>query len=574
MRYSKYYIPTLKEAPNDAEIVSHKLLIRAGMIRKLTSGVYSWLPFGLRSLNKSSQIVREEMNKAGALETFLPTAQPADLWKESGRWEQYGKELLRFNDRHDRECCLGPTHEEVMTDLIRHEVRSYRQLPLNLYQIQTKFRDEIRPRFGIMRGREFLMKDAYSFDATDEGADISYKNMYEAYRKIFTRMGLKFRAVEADSGSIGGNFSHEFMVLAETGEDTIAYCNECAWSSNIERARVVQKDTNVAEQLQDCKEIETPKQHTIAELCEFLSLSADKFAKTLLYVADGKIVAVLVRGDRELNEIKLKNYLDATELEMASPEQVIETTNAPVGFAGPIGLKVKIIADNELMNGSYICGANKADAHTANINLKRDVSTIEFADLRFIADGDLCPNCSGSISFAKGIEVGHVFKLGTKYSKAMNCVFTNEQGQEEPMIMGCYGIGVSRVIAACIEQNHDEFGIVFPPALAPFEITILNLDPKNEQVNNFANEVYEKLGAQNIEVLIDDRTERPGIKFKDADLMGIPMQIIVGAKALANNTIEVKDRKTNEKTMLSLDNFYEELSAWRTTILNSWSNNG
>ena len=389
MRWSQWYIPTLKEAPGDAEVISHKLLIRAGMIRKLTSGIYTWLPLGLRTLNKAANIVREEMNRAGAQEVLMPTVQPADLWRESGRWEHYGKELLRFKDRHERDYCLGPTHEEVITDLIRGEVRSYRQLPMNLYQIQTKFRDEIRPRFGLMRGREFLMKDAYSFDKDDAGADISYKKMFEAYKKIFSRMALQFRPVEADSGSIGGNFSHEFMVLAETGEDTIAYCTGCDWSANIERAAVLAPAKACEETCAAIEEVTTPDQHTIEEVCGFLKVPAQKLIKTLLYVVDGKPVAALVRGDRELNEIKLKNYFKADEVVLASPEQVTQWTNAPVGFAGPVGFTAgPIVADHELMAGTdWIAGANKADTHILHVDLKRDVPAFAYADLRSIAEG-------------------------------------------------------------------------------------------------------------------------------------------------------------------------------------------
>ena len=393
MRWSQWYIPTLKEAPGDAEVISHKLLIRAGMIRKLTSGIYTWLPLGLRTLNKAANIVREEMDRAGAQEILMPTVQPADLWRESGRWEHYGKELLRFKDRHERDYCLGPTHEEVVTDLIRGEVRSYRQLPMNLYQIQTKFRDEIRPRFGLMRGREFLMKDAYSFDRDDAGADISYKKMFEAYKKIFSRMALQFRPVEADSGSIGGNFSHEFMVLAETGEDTIAYCTGCDWSANIERAAVLPPAKACEETCAAIEEVTTPDQHTIEEVCGFLKVPAQKLIKTLLYVVDGKPVAALVRGDRELNEIKLKNYFKADEVVLASPEQVTQWTNAPVGFAGPVGFTAgPIVADHELMaDTDWIAGANKADTHILHVDLKRDVPAFAYADLRSIAEGDVCP---------------------------------------------------------------------------------------------------------------------------------------------------------------------------------------
>lgn len=573
MRWSQWYIPTLKEAPGDAEVISHKLLIRAGMIRKLTSGIYTWLPLGMRTLNKAANIVREEMNRAGAQEILMPTVQPADLWRESGRWEHYGKELLRFKDRHERDYCLGPTHEEVVTDLIRGEVRSYRQLPMNLYQIQTKFRDEIRPRFGLMRGREFLMKDAYSFDRDDAGADKSYAAMFEAYKRIFSRMALRFRPVEADSGAIGGNFSHEFMVLAETGEDTIAYCTGCEWSANIERAATL--PPAAGQETLVCalhEEAHTPNQHTIEEICAFLNVPASRVIKTLLYAVDGQPVAALVRGDRELNEIKLKNLLNADTVELATPEQVQLWTRAPVGFAGPVGLgAVRIVADHELMAGTdWIVGANKADTHLLHVDLKRDVTEYDYADIRVITENDVCPRCGSPVQLAKGIEVGHVFKLGVKYSQAMNAIFLDENGREQVMIMGCYGIGVSRVVAACIEQNNDGDGIVFPPPLAPFDLHLVNLDPKNAEVAAKAEALYAFLTAEGLEVLYDDREERPGIKFKDADLLGLPMQLVVGGKGLAKGLFETKNRKTGEKGALPVEGFPEAFREWRSGVLACW----
>ncbi len=576
MRWSQWYIPTLKEAPGDAEVISHKLLIRAGMIRKLTSGIYTWLPLGLRTLNKVASIIREEMNRAGAQEILMPTVQPADLWKESGRWDHYGKELLRFKDRHERDYCLGPTHEEVVTDLLRGEVRSYRQLPMNLYQIQSKFRDEIRPRFGLMRGREFMMKDAYSFDRDDAGADISYKNMFEAYKRIFRRMGLRFRPVEADSGSIGGNFSHEFMVLAETGEDTIAYCTACDWSSNVERAPIHAPADSADKKATACPDMEpvdTPEKHTIEEVCAFLEVPAGRLIKTLLYSVDGKPVAALVRGDRELNEIKLKNLFNADEVVMASPEQVTNWTGAPVGFAGPVGFTAgRIVADHELMAGTdWIVGGNKINTHLQHVDLERDVPEFAYADLRAITETDVCPHCGSPIGLAKGIEVGHVFKLGTKYSKALNAIYLDENGKEQTIIMGCYGIGVSRVVAACIEQNNDRDGIVFPPPLAPFDIELVNLDPKNAEVAAKADELYALLMEQGLDVMLDDREERPGVKFKDADLIGLPMQIILGGKGLARGIVEVKNRKTGEKGELPLDGFAEAFAKWHAAVLATWN---
>ncbi len=576
MRFSQYYLPTLKEAPADAEVISHKLLTRAGMIRKLTSGIYSYLPFGLRAVYKSAQIVREEMNRAGAQELLMPAVQPADLWQESGRWDFYGKELLRFKDRHSRDYCMGPTHEEVITDLVRGEVRSYRQLPINLYQIQTKFRDEIRPRFGLMRGREFIMKDAYSFDRDNAGADISYQSMFEAYERIFQRMGLRFRAVEADSGAIGGNFSHEFMVLAETGEDVIIACTACAYAANTERAEVAYSGTPDGADGPAIAEEHTPHCRTVEELAAFMNVPATNIIKTLLFCADGEPVAALVRGDRELNEIKLKNYLKAAELELASPEQVEAWTAAPVGFAGPVGLKVKhIVADHELKSGGpWVVGANKADAHLRNVNISRDVPDCRFLDLRVIAEGDPCPRCEGAIEFTRGIEVGHVFKLGTKYSQAMHATYLDENGKEQLMIMGCYGVGVTRVVAACVEQNHDEFGIKFPPPLAPFTVMVINLDVNSPEVTATAESIYQALADAGHEVLLDDRSERPGVKFKDADLIGIPMQVVVGGKGLAQGLVETKDRRTNTKGELAWTGdvaaFLPAFAAWRKTVYAGW----
>lgn len=572
MRFSKTYIPTLKEAPSDAEVISHKLLIRAGMVRKLTSGLYIYLPLGLKALEKASRIVREEMNNAGALELLMPMVQPADLWEETGRWEFYGKELLRFTDRHDRAYCLGPTHEEVITDLIRGEVRSYRQLPLTLYQIQTKFRDEIRPRFGLMRGREFMMKDAYSFDSDEAGVDKSYRAMYDAYMRIFSRMGLKFRAVEADTGSIGGNFSHEFMVLADTGEDTIAACTACEYAANVERAEVLWQGTACTDSCPAVEEVATPRAHTVAEVCALMQVAPTALIKTLLFAVDGKPVAVLVRGDREVNDIKLKNLLHASTVEFATPEQVSAWTNAPVGFAGPVNLPhVSVYADNELQGATdWVTGANKGDTHLRHVDLKRDAQVQAYADLRAITLQDTCPHCGGRIELPKGIEVGHIFKLGTKYSEAMKATFLDINGKEQTIIMGCYGIGVSRVVASAIEQNNDEGGIIFPPALAPYEAIVLNLDVKNAEVCAQVDTFYAQLQAAQVDVLLDDREERPGIKFKDADLMGCPMQLVVGAKSLARGVVEAKDRRTGSKTELPVENFMEAFTAWQAGVLDGW----
>ena len=572
MHWSKLYIPTLKEAPADAEVISHQLLVRAGMIRKLSAGIYSYLPLGLKAISKVANIVREEMDKASAQEVLLPAVQPADLWIESGRWEHYGKELLRFKDRHNRESCLGPTHEEVITDLIRGEVRSYRQLPFTLYQIQTKFRDEIRPRFGLMRGREFIMKDAYSFDFTDAGADTSYRAMYDAYERIFSRLALKFRAVEADSGSIGGSFSHEFMVLAQTGEDTVVACNKCSYAANLERAETKKLPPIKQDPPPAVEEVFTPALHTVEDISTFLKVEPSKVIKTILLDADGKAVAALVRGDRELNLIKVKNHLDAQDVRMATKEEVEEWSKAPLGFAGPVGLKLPtILADYELaVSEGWVVGANKGDTHLINVSLARDTAVTVYADLRNADEDDPCPYCSGTIKTMRGIEVGHVFKLGTKYSKAMNANFVDESGAEQPIIMGCYGIGVTRVVASSIEQNHDERGILFPPPIAPYAVLLANLDIKDADSCQEAERLYKSLQDMNVEVLLDDRDERAGIKFNDADLIGLPMQIIIGKKSLANGVVEAKNRKTGEKTTLPLNNFATAFKEWQGQVYQSW----
>lgn len=571
MRFSSCYIPTLKESPADAEVVSHKLLLRAGMVRRLTSGLYIYLPLGLKVLEKISRVVREEMDAAGFQELLMPMVQPADLWKETGRWDHYGKELLRFTDRHDREYCLGPTHEEVITDLIRGEVRSYRQLPVRLYQIQTKFRDEIRPRFGLMRGREFVMKDAYSFDADNAGAETSYKLMYDAYSRIFKRLGLRFRPVEADTGSIGGNFSHEFMVLADTGEDTIAFCHDCDFAANVERAEVSWHGTVRQEACPAHEQVSTPDAHTVDEVTSMLGVTADRLVKTMLFVVDGDPVAVLVRGDREVNDIKLKNLLKAQDVMLADAATVERLTCAPVGFAGPVGLDVPVYADLELQGATdYVTGANAADAHLLHVDLERDAQITAWADLRTITPEDVCPRCGGTITLTRGIEVGHVFMLGLKYSESMHAAFLDEQGKEQLMIMGCYGIGVSRVAASAIEQNHDENGIVFPPPMAPFDCILLNLDPKDAAVTARAEEIYAMLRESGLDVLLDDREERPGVKFKDADLLGIPMQLILGGKGLARGVLECKDRRTGKKGELPLEDLAHSFADWAASVRQGW----
>jgi prolyl-tRNA synthetase len=554
MRYSQYLLNTLKETPADAEVISHQLMLRTSMIRKAAAGIYSYLPFGLRAIRKVEQIVREEMDRAGAIEVHMPMVVPAELWQESGRWQQYGKELLRLKDRKETDFCLGPTHEEVITDIVRREVRSYRQLPLNLYQIQTKFRDEIRPRFGLMRGREFIMKDAYSFDLDDAGADAAYERMYQAYRRIFARCGLRFRAVEADSGAIGGSFSHEFMVLAESGEDAIVSCSACEYAANVEKAELRAPTAAAEEPAPPLTKVLTPARKTIEDVALYLDLPASRLVKTLiLQPEDGELVAVLLRGDRELNAVKLCRLLDCNRVDLAPEEAVLAATGAPSGFAGPVGLQLRIFADHEVAAMSdLVTGANEKDHHYTGVNPGRDFAVTAFADLRQAVTGDPCPRCSGPLETWRGIEVGHVFKLGVKYSAAMGARVLDEQGQERTLIMGCYGIGIGRTVAAAIEQNHDANGIIWPLPIAPFQVIVTLLNPNDEPVRNAAEEFYRQLQAAGIEVLFDDRDERPGSKFKDADLLGIPLRVTVGARGLKEGALELQYRRTGERTLLPL----------------------
>ncbi|MGH7229811.1 MAG: proline--tRNA ligase [Nitrospiraceae bacterium] len=547
MRTSHMLIPTLREDPGEAEVVSHRLMLRAGMIRKTAAGVYTYLPLGLRVIRKIEAIVREEMNRAGAQEVLMPIASPAELWRETGRWDFYGKELFRFKDRHDRDFCLGPTHEEVITDLIRREVRSYRQFPLNCYQIQTKFRDEIRPRFGLMRGREFIMKDAYSFDKDEEGARLSYRKMYDAYQRIFTRCGLTFRAVEADTGLIGGSSSHEFMVLAETGEEMVVYTDDGAYAANVERAELRPPAEPPREEPRPLRKVPTPGARTIDEVSAFLKTTPQRLVKTLIYKTPKEPVAVLLRGDHEVNEIKLKKLLEVNELQLADAQTVEAITGAPAGFAGPIGLtQVRIFADQTVkILANFIVGGNQADTHYVDANWDRDVSAERFVDLRNAQAGDPAPRGQGTLRVARGIEVGHVFMLGTKYSKAMGATFLDPQGQENLAIMGCYGIGVSRTAAAAIEQNHDGKGIIWPAPIAPFHVHLLPLS-QSKQVADAAQSVYDALTERSIDVLWDDRDERAGVKFNDADLIGAPYQVVIGEKGLNQGTVELKTRKTGE----------------------------
>ena len=554
MRYSHYFLPTLKETPGDAEVVSHQLMSRAGMIRKVAAGIYDYLPLGLKVIRKVENIVREEMNKAGAIELLMPAVCPADLWEQSGRWQQYGKELLRLKDRKETEFCIGPTHEEVVTEIVRGTVNSYRQLPVNLYQIQTKFRDEVRPRFGLMRGREFIMKDAYSFDATDEGANASYEKMRKAYCRIFERCGLKYRMVEADSGAIGGSFSHEFMVLADTGEDVVISCESCEYSANIEKAVVIDKGEMSQAPMNEVERVVTKGAHSVADVSVMLELKPSQIVKTMLVIVDDEPVAVLIRGDHELNEAKVKNLLGAAVVELATPEQIAKATGGPVGFSGPIGLKVPLYADNAVkyMRNMGV-GGNEKDIHLEGVNLERDFQVKKFADLRNAADGDSCPHCGGRYSNTRGIEVGHIFKLGTKYSEAMNATFLDADGVAKEIIMGCYGIGVGRTAAAAIEQNHDENGIIWPMPLAPFQVIVTMLNPKDGEVFAAGEKLYQDLLAEGIEVLLDDRDERPGSKFKDADLLGIPLRVNVGARGLKEQSFELQERRAGERVMLPIE---------------------
>jgi prolyl-tRNA synthetase len=549
------FLPTVREVPSDAEVISHQLMLRAGMIRKLTSGVYTYLPLGYRVIRKFEQIVRDEMNRAGAQEIFMPTVQPAELWKESGRWTHYGKELLRFRDRNDRECCLGPTHEEVVTDLVRNEVKSYRQMPVNLYQIQTKFRDEIRPRFGVMRCREFGMKDAYSFDTDGEGADVSYRKMFDAYTRIFTRCGLRFRSVEADTGSIGGSFSHEFLVTADSGEDAMVYCTSCEYAANIEKAEVPRPNAEPLDEkaFLPIEEVHTPDVRTIEEVCAFLGAKPQAVVKTLIFSADGKPVAILIRGDEEVNEIKVKNYLGCDELELAMDDMIQNVTNSPRGFAGAVGIQCRIIADYSLMNlQNMVMGANRQDYHVRNVNIGRDFKVGEFVDLRVVKAGDLCPRCRSVIQFARGIEVGHVFKLGVKYSKAMGARYLDSNGKEQTIVMGCYGIGIGRTVAASIEQNYDDKGIIWPMPLAPYSVILTPVNVNDKSLLQTAEELYSKLLSAGLDVILDDRDERAGVKFMDADLIGIPLRVTLGPKRLAEGNVEVRFRRSGEVKIVSL----------------------
>jgi len=547
MRLSQFPLSTLKETPTDAEVISHQLMMRAGMLRKQAAGVYSWLPLGLRVLRKVETIVREEMNRAGALELLMPAVQPAELWEESGRWEQYGPELLRFTDRHQRAFCFGPTHEEVITDIARRELHSYRQLPVNFYQIQTKFRDEVRPRFGVMRAREFIMKDAYSFHADQASLEATYQVMYETYSRIFTRTGLRFRAVRADSGAIGGSLSQEFHVLADSGEDAIAFSTDSDFAGNIETVPApTLADTRPAPKAV-LESVDTPGQHSIADVCAYLGIRPDECVKTLVVRGTGEaVVAVVLRGDHELNTVKAERHpAIQAPLELASDDQILAATGCPSGSLGPVGLRIPLIVDHAAAQlADFVCGANEAGRHLRGVNWGRDLPVPESVDLRNVVDGDPSPDGKGMLVIARGIEVGHIFQLGTKYSEAMKATVLDEQGREIPMVMGCYGIGVSRIVAAAIEQNHDEHGIIWPNTIAPFQVALLPMNMKKSQrIREAADALYGELQAAGFEVLLDDRPVRPGVMFSDMELIGIPHRIVVGEKNLDLGLLEYKSRR-------------------------------
>ncbi len=564
MRQSRYFIQTMREIPSEAEVISHQLMLRAGMIKKVAAGIYDYLPLGLKVIRKVENIIRENMAKAGAVELLMSVVQPAELWQSSGRWEHFGKELLRFKDRSDREFCLGPTHEEVITDIIKSQVNSYKQMPVTLYQIQTKFRDEIRPRFGLMRGREFIMQDGYSFDIDNAGADISYKKMYDAYRDIFNQCGLRHKVVDADSGSIGGSFSHEFMVLADTGEDAVISCTGCDYSANIEKAVVVDSGKKESEQLKPMEEVSTPDKHTVTEVAEFLGVDLDHVAKTMIIKCSGVMVegkaqdvfvACMVQGNHEINLAKVKNIMKATSAEFAEPYEVKDKTGCSIGSLGPVNMPLKVYADNSLKYlVNIVTGANKEEYHIKNINLERDAKIEGYFDIRNAVPGDKCVQCGAEYEETRGIEVGHIFKLGTKYSESMGAKALDKNGKNIPIVMGCYGIGVGRTAASAIEQHYDEKGIIWPKAIAPFEVVVVPVNTNDDEVISKADEIYEKLLALGVDVIIDDRQERAGVKFNDAELIGYPVRVGVGKKSLSEGSVEVVIRSTSEVILVDAAN--------------------
>ncbi len=562
MRYTRLLVPTLKEEPAEAEVASHRFMVRAGMIRQVARGIYDFLPLGLRVLHKVERIVREELDAAGCQEVLLPMVIPAELWKESGRWDLYGKELLRLNDRAGREFCLGPTHEEVMTDLVRREVRSYRDLPLNLYQIQTKFRDEIRPRFGLMRGREFLMKDGYSFHCDYEDCRREYDNMYATYSRIFRSCGLEFRAVEADTGNIGGSLSHEFQVLADSGEDTVVSCDSCDYAANMEKAEIKAAPGESFGD-SDIEEVDTPGVRSIEEVSQFLSQPPERFIKTLIYIADGKGVAALLRGDDQLSEAKFRACLGAETLRMATDDEIEKLTAAPQGFAGPVGLDLELYADYRLAGCSgMVTGANKAGTHLTGVCEKRDFPGATFANLRVAGAGDACARCEyGHFVEYRGVEVGHIFYLGKKYSTALGATYLDADGNEQVMEMGTYGIGVSRTVAAAIEQNHDDAGIIWPLSIAPYELLLLPVKWNDEATRDASEKLYAQLLSLGVEVLLDDRDERAGVKFNDADLIGIPYRLTIGPRGLKEGKVELKRRGESKGSELALESAAAEAAA-------------
>ena len=558
MRVSKMYAPTLREVPSEAEIPSHQLLLRAGFMRKSTNGMYTLLPLAWRVIKKIENIIREEMDRKGAQEIMMPILQPAEIWQESGRWGAYGAEMIRLKDRHGHEYCLGPTHEEMVTTVVKADVRSYRQLPLNLYQIQDKFRDERRPRFGLMRSRDFIMKDAYSFDRDEAGLDKSYAEMYDAYTRIFDRYGLTYRPVEADSGAICGNGSHEFMVLADSGEAEIVYCSECEYAADIEKAELHLIEAE-AEEAKPVEKVLTPNCKTIEAVCEYLHLPVEKSMKAVAFQSEKGLILCFVRGDHEVNEIKVINTVGVTEVEMAEPE-ILAQAGTFGGYMGPVGIDPKkaiIVVDQSVMQMHNICcGANEEGYHLVNVNPGRDFTPTYVADIRLMAEGDPCPHCGAPVKKARGIEVGQVFKLFTKYSQAMKATFLDENGKEQPMVMGCYGIGVGRTMAAAVEQNNDKDGMIWPAAIAPYQVLVVPVNVKDAESNAKAEAIYNELLDAGLEVVIDDRKERPGVKFKDADLIGYPLRVVVGPKTLQTGELEVKLRKNGEVKMLPLAGDY------------------
>ena len=559
MKMSNMLVGTLREVPAEAEIESHKLMLRAGLMRKMAAGIYNYMPLGLKVIENVKNIVREEMNNAGAQEFLASALIPAELWQESGRWDAYGAEMFRLKDRHNRDFCLGPTHEEVFTDIVRNEIKSYKQLPLNLYQIQTKYRDERRPRFGVMRSREFIMKDGYSFDKDQEGLDLAYEKMRKAYVNIFNRCGLDAKAVAADSGAIGGSGSAEFMVKSEVGEDDVVFCTACDYAANIEKAPST-PEHGEKEELMEVEKVETPAVKSIEDLAKFFECSPKKIAKTLIFQADDKVVAVVLRGDREANEVKIANAIgEVIELEMASEEAVKEATGAAVGFAGPMGIKVDmLLVDQEVANMyNFIIGANETDMHLKNVNYGRDFEGI-VGDFRNVTIGEKCPECGKEITISRGTEVGHIFKLGTKYSESMGATFIDEDGKAKPFIMGCYGIGVTRTVASIIEQHNDENGIIWPLEVAPYHVSVIPANVKNEEQVTKAEEIYNELRKMRVEALLDDRKERAGVKFKDSELMGIPMRITVG-KMIGEGQVEFKLRNGGEVETLSIEEVYNRV---------------